>query len=54
MNDEIVFLHIRKYIKDIDYKLVETEYLKLDKLAELLLNPDNNFDKIKNIWKIEA
>ena len=54
MNDEIIFLHIPKYIKDKNFELSESEYLELDRLAELLLNPDGNFDKIKNIWETET
>ncbi len=53
MNDEIIFLHIPKYIKEKDFELSEEEYQELDKLAELLLEPDKNFDKILEIWNKE-
>ena len=50
MNDEIIFLHLPKYIQDKDFTLSEEEYKELDNLAELLLNPDENFDKLLEIW----
>lgn len=53
MNDEIIFLHLPKYIQDKRFELSEEEYIELDKLAELLLEPDKNFDKILYIWNKE-
>lgn len=53
MNDEIIFLHLPKYIQDKKFELSEEEYIELDKLAELLLEPDKNFDKILYIWNKE-
>lgn len=53
MNDEIIFLHLPKYIQDKNFELSEEEYIELDKLAELLLEPDKNFDKILDIWNNE-
>lgn len=50
MNDEIIFLHLPKYIQDKKLELSEEEYIELDNLAELLLEPDKNFDKILDIW----
>ena len=50
MNDEIIFLHLPKYIQDKNFNLSEDEYLELDKLAELMLNPDANFNELKDIW----
>ena len=50
MNDEIIFLHMPKYIQDKKFELSEEEYNELDNLAELLLEPDKNFDKILDIW----
>ena len=50
MNDEIIFLHIPKYIKDKNFLLTEEEYQELDELATLLLAPDKNFLKIQEIW----
>lgn len=53
MNNEIIFLHLPKYIKDKNIELSEEEYQELDELAELLLEPDINFDKILKIWNNE-
>lgn len=50
MNDEIIFLHLPKYIQNKNFELSEEEYIELDELATLMLNPDSNFDKIKEIW----
>ena len=54
MNDEIIFLHLPKYIQDKNFELSEEEYIELDKLAKLLLEPDKNFDKILDIWNKES
>ena len=53
MNDEIIFLHLPKYKQKKKFELSEEEYIELDKLAELLLEPDKNFDKILYIWNKE-
>ena len=50
MNNEIIFLHVPKYIKDKDFELSEEEYLELDELARLMLNPNENFKELKEIW----
>lgn len=50
MNDEIIFLHLPKYIQDKKFELNEEEYKELDELADLMLNPDLNFDKLLEIW----
>ena len=50
MNNEIIFLHVPKYIKDKDFELSEEEYLELDELAILMLNPNKNFKELKEIW----
>ena len=54
MNDEIIFLHMPRYIVEKDYCLCEEELQELDDLATLLLNPDKNFEEIKKIWETEA
>lgn len=51
MNNEIIFLHLPKYIIDKKFKLSEEEYMELDELAKLMLEPDKNFDKLNHIWK---
>ena len=49
MNDEIIFLHMPKYIQDKKFELSEEEYKELDNLARLMLNPNKNFKKL-NIY----
>ncbi len=53
MNDEVIFLHIPSYIYDKNTELSEEELSELDVLAELLLDPNSNFDKILKIWNTE-
>lgn len=50
MNDEIIFLHIPKYICEQNYNLSEEELNELDNLAKLMLNPNENFNKLLEIW----
>ena len=50
MNDEIIFLHMPKYIQDKNFELSEEEYKELDNLANLMLNPNENFSKLQEIW----
>lgn len=50
MNNEIIFLHLPKYIVDKKFKLANEEYMELDELAKLMLDPNNNFDKLLEIW----
>ena len=54
MNNEIIFLHMPKYITEKDYDLSEDELKELDELAKLMLNPNKNFDKLQEIWKTNA
>lgn len=54
MNDEIIFLHMPKYIQDKNFELSEQEYQELDHLATLLLEPDKNFKEIQKIWNTET
>src|SRR5699024_10730279 len=53
MNDEIIFLHLPKYIQDKNFELTEEEYKELDKLAALMLDPDENCDELLQIWNNE-
>lgn len=50
MNDEIIFLHLPKYIQDKKFQLTEEEYQELDELALLMLEPDKNFKELLEIW----
>ena len=51
MNDEIIFLHMPRYIQNKNFELTEEEYKELDNLARLMLNPNENFDKLYEIWE---
>lgn len=53
MNNEGIFLHMPRYIIEKYFNLSEDEYKELDLLATLLLDIDNNFFLIKNIWNKE-
>lgn len=50
MNNETIFLHLPKYIQDKKLQLSEEEYKELDNLATLMLNPNDNFEKLQDIW----
>ena len=51
MNDEIIFNYIPKYLLEKNFVLTEEELSELDDLAELMFDPDKNFDALENIWK---
>lgn len=53
MNNEIIFLHQPEYIVKKNFSLSEEEYAELDRLAVLLLNPNENFEKLTHIWETE-
>ena len=50
MNHEIIFLHQPAYLADKDFAATEEELRELDALARLMLEPDRNFDKLREIW----
>lgn len=50
MNNEIFFWHKPRYIQDKNYELSEADYSELDELAELMLNPNDNFEKLRQLW----
>jgi len=50
MNDEIIFLHLPSYIYDSKFDLTEDEFKELDILAELMLEPNDNYNKLLDIW----
>lgn len=50
MNNEILFCQSPKYLKDNNYELTDDEYIELDELAKLMLDPDKNFNKLLEIW----
>ena len=51
MNDEIIFDFVPRYVLEKNFELNEEELKELDELAELMLFPDNNFEKLCNIWE---
>lgn len=51
MNNEILFCQSPKYLKDNNYELTDDEYIELDKLANLMLDPEKNFDELSYIWE---
>lgn len=51
MNNEIIFLHMPKYICQKNYELSEEELKELDELAKLMLKPNENFEELQEIWK---
>lgn len=51
MNNEIIFWYVPKYIQDKNFELFEKEYKELDELANLMLIPNDNFEKLKEIWE---
>ena len=53
MNQEIIFLHQPEYVVFKDFNLSEEELKELDCLAELLSDPDRNFEKLRQIWEKE-
>ena len=50
MNDEIIYVHYPKYLRNQEFKLHEDNLTELDHLAKLMLDPDKNFDLLREIW----
>lgn len=50
MNNEIIYLHYPKYFKEKNFVLNEDDYEELDFLAELMLEPNDNFEELRKIW----
>lgn len=44
------FLHLPIYALKNNLNLNKEELSELDFIAELMLEPDNNFDKLRDIW----
>lgn len=53
MNHEIIFLHQPAYLVDKGFAATEDELKEIDRLAELMLDPDANFERLKEIWETE-
>lgn len=50
MNNEIIYLHEPKYAADKKFQLTSEELIELDNLAKLMLDPDENFEALLEIW----
>jgi hypothetical protein len=51
MNDEIIYLHMPEHGTFKKFPMLKPEELnEVDKLAELMLDPDKNFDELQTIW----
>lgn len=50
MNDEIIYLHYPKYLINQDFELTDSDLLELDELARLMLEPEENFKSLREIW----
>jgi hypothetical protein len=53
MNNEILYLQGPYYLPFEFDKINENELKEIDKLAELLLHPDENYDELVKIWTTE-
>ena len=52
MNHEIYYLHMPRHLTIANFKTCSKEQLlELDKLAELMSKPDENFDNLRAIWE---
>lgn len=52
MNQEDIFLHIPKIVRLHEFpKLTEEQLKEIDKLAELMTDPDANFEKLKELYE---
>lgn len=50
MNQELTYTFLPAYMDGRLDRLTEEELVQLDRLAECLLEPDNNFDELCTIW----
>lgn len=50
MNNEMLYNQMPSYISYKFDKLTEKDFKEIDELAELMLEPDKNFDKLIKIW----
>lgn len=54
MGHEIIFLHLPRYLVQKGLLPDAEDCRELDQLAELLLEPDQNFDALRQIWQTET
>lgn len=54
MNNEIMYLHYTAFESYARFeKITEEELKKLDNLAQLMMNPDENFVELKKLWETD-
>jgi len=54
MNSEIIYSHVIAFgLPNKFEKLTDEDLCKIDELARLMQKPDENFDKLKEIWETE-
>lgn len=52
MGNEVIYLHHPKIVMPgVFEKLSENELKRIDHLAELMRNPDENFDELQKVWQ---
>lgn len=52
MNSEVIYLHHPKMVMWSEFgKLPEKELKEIDRLAELMQKPDENFDELQKVWE---
>ncbi|MFA5932801.1 MAG: transglutaminase-like domain-containing protein [Microgenomates group bacterium] len=51
MNNEVIYLQGPSYGWNRMNKLTEEELEEIDNLAQLMQNPDDNFDKLEKVWE---
>lgn len=51
MNDEVSYLFLPAYIENKFEQLTEADFEELDELAVLMLQPDENLEKLVRIWE---
>lgn len=52
MNDEVIYMHTPEFTFFKNFPNISDEKLsEIDELAELMLNPDKNFDALTHLWE---
>lgn len=51
MNDELIYFHHPNFYWGKADKLIEKDFKEVDELAELMVDPDKNFDGLVDFWE---
>lgn len=51
MNNEIIYMHFPKYLRDKNFILDDEELKEIDELATLMLDVEKNFGALRNVWE---